>query len=70
MAEALAQPTFKFQPRRGKLDWRSLSAVDLEKVQRDVDIDTLEKHLPGLAFADVTKDGARCCCAGAHSRVN
>jgi hypothetical protein len=57
-ATAAATAAFRFQPRRGKLDWRSLSSLDLDKVEREVDIDTLERHLPGLAFSNVTKDGA------------
>ena len=52
---AYYQP-FAFQPRRGKLDWRSLSKLDLDRVVREVDIDSLEKHLQGVAFADVTAD--------------
>ena len=53
---AAAPPAFRFQQRHGKLDWRSLSQLDLDKVQRDVDIDTLERHLQGVAFANVTQE--------------
>ena len=60
MADPLAAPSplpaFRFQPRRGKLDWRTLSAIDLDRVQREVDIDTLERHLGGVAFADVSQN--------------
>ena len=49
---------FRFQARRGRLDWRSLSSLDLDKIAREVDIDTLERHLAGITFADVTKEGA------------
>jgi hypothetical protein len=52
----MAFQPFAFQPRRGKLDWRSLSKLDLDRVVREVDIDSLEKHLQGVAFADVTAD--------------
>ena len=52
----MAYQPFAFQPRRGKLDWRSLSKLDLDRVVREVDIDSLEKHLQGVAFADVTAD--------------
>ena len=54
--DGLLPPPFAFQPRRGKLDWRSLSKLDLERVAREVDIDSLERHLQGVAFADVTKE--------------
>ena len=58
MAAATELPPFRFQPRRGKLDWRTLSTLDLGKLERDVDIDTLERHLAGVAFAEVTQNGA------------
>ena len=48
---------FRFQQRTGKLDWRTLSQIDLDKVQRDADIDTLERNLSNVAFASVKKEG-------------
>ena len=60
MGERVAQDflPFIFQTRRGKLDWRSISNIDLDRVAREADIDLLEQHLKGLAFADVTTEGA------------
>ena len=48
---------FRFQQRSGKLDWRTLSQIDLDKVQRETDIDTLERNLSNVAFASVSKEG-------------
>ena len=56
VAEPARVPAFAFQPRRGKLDWRALSKIDLDRVEREVDIDTLEQHLEGVAFAAVSKE--------------
>ena len=62
MAEVVAP--FSFQTRRGKLDWRSISKIDLDRVAREVDIVSLEHHLKGVALADVTVEGAcRTCCS-------
>ena len=36
--------------RTAKLDWRPLSSLDLDRVERDVDLDALESHLEGIAF--------------------
>eukprot|EP00966_Prymnesium_polylepis_P222961 5157443-Prymnesium_polylepis.2 len=49
-------PPFHFRPRRGKLDWRQLMRLDLDRIESDVDIDALEPHLDNLAFAHVTKE--------------
>lgn len=60
MATEGVPPQFRFLPRRsGKLDWRALSTVDLERIQRETDIDTLEQHLHGVVFANVTAEGSR-----------
>ena len=36
--------------RTAKLDWRPLSSLDLDRVEREVDLDALESHLEGIAF--------------------
>ena len=53
--QQVAQP-FQFRPRRGKLDWRQLTALDLDRIRNEVDIEALEPHLDNLAFAHVTKE--------------
>ena len=52
----LAENTFYFQQRRGRLDLRSISRIDIERVIEDVDIDTLQSHLEAVAFADLDAD--------------
>ncbi|CAM9926974.1 unnamed protein product, partial [Phaeothamnion confervicola] len=55
----LRRKAFYFQARSGKLDMRSVGRVDIERVVRDVDVDTLQLHLEGIAFCDVTEDDLR-----------
>lgn len=50
---------FKFEPRRARLDWRLLSAVDADRIARETDIDTLEQVLDTVAFGDVTVEDPR-----------
>lgn len=45
---------FSFRQRAGKLDTRTLARVDLAQVVATTDVDTIQKHLENLAFADVT----------------
>jgi hypothetical protein len=51
-------PTFFFKPRREKLNWRAIHQIDINKVQDDVDIDTLESITKNLAFARLESRGA------------
>ena len=41
---------FRFSARRGRLDWRSLSKLDLDRVQREVDIETEAVDKNGMFF--------------------
>jgi hypothetical protein len=52
----LAENTFYFQQRRGRLDLRSIARIDIDRVIEDVDIDTLQSHLESIAFADLCAD--------------
>lgn len=45
---------FSFRQRAGKLDTRTLARVDLAQVVATTDVDTIQRHLENLAFADVT----------------
>ncbi|EQC41607.1 hypothetical protein SDRG_01566 [Saprolegnia diclina VS20] len=45
---------FSFRQRQGKLDTRTIAQIDLNKVVRETDIDTIQNHLENLAFSDVT----------------
>ncbi|GMH97423.1 hypothetical protein TrVE_jg3227 [Triparma verrucosa] len=52
----LFHKSFYFQQRRGSLDLRSISRVDIDKVIREVDIDTLQAFLENITFSDVSAD--------------
>ena len=49
---ALGLKAFTFAPRTQKLNWRALSQVNLDKVKREVNIDTLQEYLEMVAFAN------------------
>ncbi|XP_064930319.1 cilium assembly protein DZIP1L isoform X2 [Columba livia] len=49
---------FHFQPRRLSVDWRRFSAIDVERVAREVDLATLQEHITALTFCNL--DGERC----------
>lgn len=50
---------FYFQQRRGRLDLRSLAQLDLEKIVRDVDIDTLQMSLENICFCNLREEDLR-----------
>uniref|UniRef100_A0A7R9YCD3 Ubiquitin-like domain-containing protein n=1 Tax=Pinguiococcus pyrenoidosus TaxID=172671 RepID=A0A7R9YCD3_9STRA len=57
---AFAEPVLKgdgfyFQQRSGRLDLRRLSRIDLERVVREVDVDTLQMHLENLCYSDISE---------------
>ncbi|XP_040423426.1 zinc finger protein DZIP1L isoform X2 [Cygnus olor] len=51
-------PCFHFQPRRAGMDWRRFSAVDVERVAREVDVATLQEHITSVTFCNL--DGEQC----------
>ncbi|XP_063195850.1 cilium assembly protein DZIP1L isoform X3 [Chroicocephalus ridibundus] len=51
-------PPFRFQPRRLAVDWRRFSAIDVERVAREVDLAALQDHVAGVTFCNL--DGERC----------
>ncbi|KAM6198580.1 LOW QUALITY PROTEIN: cilium assembly protein DZIP1L [Sarcoramphus papa] len=51
-------PPFRFQPRRVGVDWRRFSAIDVERVAREVDVAVLQEHIAGVTFCNL--DGERC----------
>ena len=50
---------FYFQPRRGKLDLKAISKVDLEKLIKDVDIDILQVFLENITFSNIQENDLR-----------
>ncbi|XP_030350793.1 LOW QUALITY PROTEIN: zinc finger protein DZIP1L [Strigops habroptila] len=51
-------PPFHFQPRRISVDWRRFSAIDVERVAREVDVAMLQEHITSITFCNL--DGERC----------
>lgn len=51
-------PPFRFQPRRLAVDWRRFSAIDVERVAREVDLAALQDHVASVTFCNL--DGERC----------
>ncbi|XP_069647902.1 cilium assembly protein DZIP1L [Haliaeetus albicilla] len=51
-------PPFHFQPRRVSVDWRHLSAIDVDRVAREVDVAALQEHIAGVTFCNL--DGEQC----------
>ncbi|XP_061210431.1 cilium assembly protein DZIP1L isoform X2 [Neopsephotus bourkii] len=51
-------PPFHFQPRRISVDWRRFSAIDVERVAREVDVAVLQEHIASITFCNL--DGERC----------
>lgn len=62
-APSTVMDSFVFQERRGKLDLRAISRVDIDKVIEEGDIGTLQTHLDNITFckldaADLKRCGA------------
>uniref|UniRef100_A0A674EUF3 DAZ interacting zinc finger protein 1 n=1 Tax=Salmo trutta TaxID=8032 RepID=A0A674EUF3_SALTR len=51
-------PPFKFRPRRESVDWRRISAVDVDLVASELDFQTLQEHITGVTYCNV--EGERC----------
>ena len=52
----LVHKSFYFQQRHGDLDLRGISRVDVDKVVKEVDIDTLQSFLENITFSDVSSE--------------
>ncbi|KAM9820904.1 cilium assembly protein DZIP1 [Neosynchiropus ocellatus] len=49
---------FRFRPRRESVDWRRISAVDINVVVNELDVDALQEHISAVTFCCL--DGERC----------
>uniref|UniRef100_A0A8C2JSX1 DAZ interacting zinc finger protein 1-like n=1 Tax=Cyprinus carpio TaxID=7962 RepID=A0A8C2JSX1_CYPCA len=49
---------FRFRSRTEPIDWRRLSALDVERVERDMDVDVLQNFITTVTFCAV--EGERC----------
>ncbi|CAK9206371.1 unnamed protein product [Sphagnum troendelagicum] len=55
----LKSSSFVFQKRLSRIDWRTIHAIDVDQVIRDIDIDTLETVLDTIAFGDIQGEDTR-----------
>ncbi|KAJ8255620.1 hypothetical protein COCON_G00194840 [Conger conger] len=53
MSGAPSAPAFKFRARRDSVDWRRISAVDVDRVAGELDFHTLQEHVTGVTFCSV-----------------
>jgi zinc finger protein DZIP1 len=58
-AEMYGTKEFYFQQRRGRLDLRTLSHIDLDRIVREVDIDALQLHLENITFCNLKEEDLR-----------
>ncbi|XP_077612770.1 cilium assembly protein DZIP1L isoform X2 [Crocuta crocuta] len=54
-------PTFKFQPRSESVDWRRISALDVERVARELDVATLQENITGVTFCNLDREACSRC---------
>ena len=57
--ETSSDAKFYFQQRRGRIDIRSISQIDVDRIVRDVDIDLLQTHLENLTFCELKESDLR-----------
>ncbi|KAJ1386988.1 Iguana/Dzip1-like DAZ-interacting protein N-terminal-domain-containing protein, partial [Ochromonadaceae sp. CCMP2298] len=50
---------FFFQQRRGHLNLRSLAAINIDKLVREVDVDTLQVHIENITFCNLREEDLR-----------
>ncbi|XP_047421229.1 cilium assembly protein DZIP1L isoform X2 [Sciurus carolinensis] len=53
---AYTLPTFKFQPRNESIDWRRISALDVDRVARELDVATLQENIAGVTFCNLDRE--------------
>ncbi|XP_053455261.1 cilium assembly protein DZIP1L isoform X2 [Nycticebus coucang] len=50
-------PIFKFQPRHHEsMDWRRISALDVDRVVRELDVATLQENITGVTFCNLDRE--------------
>ncbi|XP_041638224.1 zinc finger protein Dzip1 isoform X2 [Cheilinus undulatus] len=57
-SSASTVPPFKFRPRRESVDWRRISAVDIDLVISQLDVDALQDYISTVTFCNL--EGERC----------
>ncbi|KFO32748.1 zinc finger protein DZIP1L isoform X2 [Fukomys damarensis] len=51
-----AFPTFKFQSRCESIEWRRISALDVDRVARELDVATLQENIAGVTFCNLSQE--------------
>lgn len=51
-------PAFNFQLRRDTVDWRRFSAIDVDRVARELDLATLQENINSVTFCSL--DAEKC----------
>lgn len=54
-------PTFKFQPRSESVDWRRISALDVDRVARELDVAALQENITGVTFCNLDREACSRC---------
>nr|XP_015219140.1 PREDICTED: zinc finger protein DZIP1 isoform X4 [Lepisosteus oculatus] len=54
-------PSFKFRARRESVDWRRISAIDVDRVASDLDFNTLQENIMGITFCTVENERCPYC---------
>ncbi|KAJ8252915.1 hypothetical protein GJAV_G00206980 [Gymnothorax javanicus] len=54
-------PVFKFRARREAVDWRRISAVDVDRIASELDCQTLQEHVMGVTFCSVEHERCPYC---------
>ncbi|XP_004603278.2 cilium assembly protein DZIP1L [Sorex araneus] len=58
---AYTVPPFKFQPRRETVDWRRISALDVDRVARELDVAALQENIAGVTFCNLEREACSRC---------
>ncbi|XP_062902238.1 cilium assembly protein DZIP1L-like [Mobula hypostoma] len=54
-------PAFKFRSRHESVDWRRFSAIDVERVARELDISALQENIMSVTFCNLDSERCPCC---------
>ncbi|XP_067851695.1 cilium assembly protein DZIP1L isoform X2 [Heptranchias perlo] len=54
-------PAFKFRSRHEGIDWRRFSAIDVERVARELDVATLQENIMSVTFCNLDFERCPCC---------
>ncbi|KAB1283235.1 Zinc finger protein DZIP1L [Camelus dromedarius] len=54
-------PAFKFQPRCQSMDWMRISALDVDRVAREMDVAALQENITSITFCNLDKEVCHRC---------